>query len=99
MAVVVAVVDEGVEGGLELVGQEVVFEQDPVLQGLMPALDLALGLRMVRSGANMRDALAREPVGEIAGDVGRAVVAEQPRSVGNPPRLNGALDCAPGVSH
>ena len=36
----VVVLDEGADLGLQVAGQEVVFQQDPVLQGLMPALDL-----------------------------------------------------------
>ena len=45
VALVVVVLDEGLDLGLEVAGQEVVFQQDAVLQGLVPALDLALGLR------------------------------------------------------
>ena len=41
IAVVVVVLDDGVELGLEVARQEVVLEQDPVLQGLVPPLDLA----------------------------------------------------------
>ena len=84
VAAVVVVVDEGSDGGLELAGKEVVFQQDPVLQGLVPALDLALGLGVVRCAADVGDALALEPAREIAGDVGGAVVAEQPRPVDDP---------------
>ena len=62
---------------------EVVFEQDAVLQGLVPALDLALGLGMHRRAANVLHALVFEVFGQIAGDVGRAVVAEQPGLVQN----------------
>jgi hypothetical protein len=72
------VIHEGGDRGLEMAGQEVVLQQDAVLQGLVPALDLALGLRMVRRAADMGDALAREPVGEVAADVGRPIVAQQP---------------------
>ena len=42
VALVVAVLDEGFDPGLEVAGQEVVLQQDTVLQGLAPALDLAL---------------------------------------------------------
>ena len=41
---VIVVLDEGLDLGLEVAGQEVVLEQDAVLQGLMPAFDLSLGL-------------------------------------------------------
>ena len=45
VALVVVVLDEGLDLGLEVSGQEVVFQEDAVLQGLVPALDLALRLR------------------------------------------------------
>ena len=50
----------------------------------MPALDLALGLRVVRRATDMGDALALEPPGEVAGDVGRAIVTEQAGPVDDP---------------
>ena len=43
VAMVVVVVDEGSDGGFKFPFEEVVFEQDAVLQGLVPAFDLALG--------------------------------------------------------
>ena len=46
VAPVIVVLDEGGDLGFEVARQEVVFEQDAVLQRLMPALDLALGLGM-----------------------------------------------------
>ena len=47
VAAVVVVLDEGADAGLEVARQIVVLQQDMVLQGLMPTLDLALGLGMV----------------------------------------------------
>ena len=38
---VVVVLDEGLNPGVKVTGQEVIFQQDSVLQGLVPALDLA----------------------------------------------------------
>lgn len=38
--------EEGSDLGLEIAGREVVFEQGAVLQGLVPAFDLAPCLRM-----------------------------------------------------
>jgi hypothetical protein len=43
-AAVVVVIDEGADLPFEVSRQEVVFQQDAVLQGLVPAFDLALGL-------------------------------------------------------
>ena len=83
VASMVVVFDEGFDGLLECTGQVVVFEQNPVLHGLVPALDLALGLGMVRRTANVIHALAIKPPGQVVGDVGRSVIAEQPRLVQN----------------
>ncbi len=44
VALVVVVLDEGLDLGLDFAGQEVVLEQDAVLEGLVPSFDLALGL-------------------------------------------------------
>ena len=48
IAPVIIVLDEGLDLAFEIARQEVIFEQNAVLQGLMPALDLALCLRMHR---------------------------------------------------
>lgn len=45
VAFVIVIVDEGADLAFEITGQIVVFQQNPALHGLMPALDLALGLR------------------------------------------------------
>jgi len=41
VAILVVVLDERLDLGLEVAGQEVVLQQDAVLQGLVPAFDLA----------------------------------------------------------
>jgi hypothetical protein len=41
---------EGGDLSFEIAGQVVVLKQDAVLERLMPALDLALGLRVIRGG-------------------------------------------------
>jgi hypothetical protein len=46
VSAMVVMIDEGHDLPLEIARQEVVFEQDAVLERLMPALDLALGLRV-----------------------------------------------------
>ena len=80
VSAVVVVINERLDLRFEVARQVVVFQQDSVLQGLVPALDLALGLRMVGRPADMGHALLVAPFGKFAGDVTRAVVAEQPRS-------------------
>ena len=63
VSAVVVVVDEGANLPFQVAGQEVVFQQNPVLHSLMPALDLALGLRVMRGATNM----AHAPVLKIIG--------------------------------
>src|SRR5450432_2722077 len=58
VAPMIVVFDEGLDLGLKVTGQEVVFQEDAVLQGLVPALDLTLGLGMERSATHMAHALS-----------------------------------------
>ena len=51
---VIVVLGEAPDLGFEITGQIIVFEQNAVLERLVPALDLALGLRMARGAANQR---------------------------------------------
>ena len=76
IAPVIVVIDEAIDVGFEIAGQVVVLKQDAVLQGLMPALDLALGLRMVGRPTDVMHAGILEPLGQVGGDVARTVVAE-----------------------
>ena len=59
IALMIVVADERIDLRFEVTGQEVVFQQDAVLQRLMPAFDLALGLWMVRRAACMWPAPSR----------------------------------------
>ena len=52
IAVVVVMLDKGRDGRLEFALQIVVFQQNAVLEGLVPALDLALRLRVVGGAAD-----------------------------------------------
>ena len=78
VALVIIVLNEGLDLGFEVTRQEVVFEQDAVFEGLVPALDLALCLGMIGRAAHMLHAPVTQPFGQIAGDVAGAVVTEQP---------------------
>ena len=50
---VIVVLDKARDLGFEITGQVIVLEQNAVLERLVPALDLALGLRMARGAANI----------------------------------------------
>jgi len=75
---VIVIGDEGLDLGFEIARQIIVFEQDPVLECLMPALDLALGHRMVRCATDMLHLSAIEPFRQICRDVARAIIGEKP---------------------
>ena len=69
IAGVVVMRHEGRDLAFEIAGQVVVLKQDAVLERLMPALDLALGLRMIRGAADMLHLLAIQPLCEILRDI------------------------------
>ena len=79
VAPLIAVLDEGLDVGLKRTRQRVVSQQDPILQGLMPALALALGLRVIRRAANVLPIPVLEPVGPIAGAYERPSPERSPR--------------------
>lgn len=68
ISAMIVVLDEGVDLGLKVAGQEVVFEQDTVLERLVPALDLTLGLRMCGRSTCVVHSLVGEPGGEVGRD-------------------------------
>lgn len=77
----IVVLDECRDLGFEVLLEEVVFKQDAVLQRLVPAFDLTLRLRMTGSTVDLVDLAFLQPFAEIGGDVTRAVVGQQSRSV------------------
>ena len=79
VAAMIVVVDEVGDGAFEIARQVVVLEQESTFQSEMPAFDLALGHGVIGLAAGVRHALVVEPFGQFAGDIGRAVVAEQAR--------------------
>ena len=91
---VIVVFDERLDLGFEVTGPEVVFQQDAVLHGLVPALrcltavclqtarrDLALRLGMERRTAHMDHTLGFDVFSQLAGDVAGSIVRQQARSV------------------
>src|SRR5918994_306008 len=81
IALVVVVGDKGRDLSLQIARKKVVLQKDAVLQRLVPALDLALRLRVVRSAAAVRHLLIAEPGRQLARDVARSVVRQQPGSM------------------
>src|ERR1700677_1821987 len=65
IADVIVMLEEGADLPLEVAGKIIFVEQGGVLQRLMPALDLPLGLGMIRSPAHVLHVFALEPRGQI----------------------------------
>ena len=65
----VVVLDKPLDGSFQIARQIIVFQQDPVFQRLVPAFNFSLGLRMMRSAANVLHALVVEEGRQISGDV------------------------------
>ena len=76
---VIVVIHESPDVLFKVSGKIVVFEQDPVLQRLMPSLDLALGLRMIGSTMNVIDLLGAPPVSELCRDVVGPIATQKPQ--------------------
>ena len=74
----IVVGDELSDLRLEITRQEVVLQQDAVLQGLMPALDLSLGLRMIRRATDMLHVLIFHPFSKLSGYITGSIVREKP---------------------
>ena len=72
-------IDKSVDLLLEIARQIVMLEKQAIFQRLMPALNLALGLRMTRRAANIIDAFSTQPSCQVFGHIARAIVGEQTR--------------------
>lgn len=68
IASMVVVIDKGIDLLPEITGQVVVFQQDAVLEGLMPSLDLTLGLRVIWRASHMVHLLIVQPFVSVASD-------------------------------
>ena len=79
LAQVIIVFDKSTDPGFEVAGQIIVLQQDPVLASPTLALDLALGLGVVRCATDMFHALIIEPFGQTVGDIAGSIVRQQPR--------------------
>ena len=69
ITVVVVVIDEDTDLLFQIAWQVVVFQENPVLHGLVPAFDLALRLRMERSATNVLHLLLLHLFSQFTRDV------------------------------
>lgn len=75
----IVMLDEGRDLGFEVLLEEVVFQEDAVLQRMVPTFDLTLSLRMAGSAVHLIDLVFLQPFTEIGSDVTGAVVRKQAR--------------------
>lgn len=80
---VVVVVDESFDLSFEVAGQEVIFQRNAVLEGLMSSLNPALRLGMIRCATRVLHAFVLQPVSQISSDESCAIIAEKTRLVDN----------------
>jgi hypothetical protein len=66
--------------GFQIARRMVVFQQDLVLERLMPALDLALCLRMA-GRAHVTHIAFVQPFSQVSRDIGTAIVRQQSRTM------------------
>ncbi len=78
------VIDKPANAGFKSARQVVVFQEDAVLERLMPAFDLALCLRMVGRAANVSHVLCSQPICQLGRDVAGTIIAEQARLMDDP---------------
>ena len=71
---VIVMLDEGGDLTFKITRQVIVIEQYAVFQRLVPAFDLALGLRMTRRATDVFDISPLQPFGQIGRDVTRPVI-------------------------
>ena len=81
IALMVVMLDKIRDLVLEISGQVLVFQQHPVFQCLMPALNLAMRLWVERCPAHIIHALGTQPFGHVGRDAGWPIVAEKMRFV------------------
>ena len=77
VAPVVVVLDEGCDLRFQVPGQIIILQQDAVLEGLVPAFDLTLGLGMIWCPTNVAHALLVRPFRQFCRDVAGAVIGQQ----------------------
>jgi hypothetical protein len=79
----VVMIHERLDLRFEVCREEVVFQQDAIFQGLMPALDLTLSLRMIRRTPDVPHFLVAQSLSQLARDVAGSIVRQQSRLVNN----------------
>ena len=73
----VVMLDEGDDRRFKIALQVVIFEQDAVLEDLVPALDLAVRLGVIGRTADMIHSMFAEVFGKVIGDITGAVIAQK----------------------
>ena len=70
----IVMIDECLDLRFQVCREEVVFQQDTVLQGLVPSLDLALCLRVIWCTPDMPHSLVTQLFSQLTRDVAGPIV-------------------------
>ena len=74
IAPVVVVLDKCGDLSFKVAGQVIVLQQNAVLERLVPALDLSLGLWVVGRAADIAHVLTAKPKSQFPGDIAGPIV-------------------------
>ena len=74
VSVMIIMINKRVDLRFHIFREEVVFQQDPVFERLMLALDLTLSLWMMGCATDVVHALVFQPLSQITADVAGAVI-------------------------
>ncbi len=77
VSAMIVMLNESGDLSLEILLEELVFEQDAVLERLVPAFDSPLRLRMARSAMDLADLIFLSPFTKVGSDVTRTVIRQQ----------------------
>ena len=78
ISAMIVTADESADLAFHITWYVVVFQQDTVLEYLMPPLNLALGLCMMGRATNMIYAVLIEPFGKFGSNVIGTIIRQQP---------------------
>ena len=81
ITLVIIIFDERFNLRFQIAGKIIMLQQDQVFEGLVPTLDLAVGLRMERCTANVAHLFVGQIIRKFARNITWPVVAEQARFV------------------
>jgi hypothetical protein len=89
----IVMLDESRDLGFKVFLEEVVFEQDAVLERLVPAFDFPLRLRVTRSTMELADLVFLQPFTKVGSDITRTIAPTEGRTGATEGAMRAAFCC------